>query len=297
MKVRAKRVLKGHKGNLRGVCISPDGAHVASVDEKGLLRIGALMSGEPTHLIQAHSSYAMACAWGEAGLWTVGVRAPLIQWDPVTGKALRQINAPDVSGVFDALHMHGSWAATRCQHGSPVLWDLLHDEVTHFPKDVYGGGVVLCDASPSLVLQQKKGVLQRCEGTSLNVLAETTCAGWIHSVVYNADSTRIAVSIMGNGHHIVVLDGETLEVVQRLDDVSTSSTMGLCFSRCGTLLVAQSLSNPVKVIALETGEVMEPSLKDGCLPVGQCVALSRDDACLVIGAQKKLYAFDMAQIF
>ncbi|GEM_PF-6061148 len=310
--------LVGHRGIIRGLSFSPDGARIATVSDDGTLRLWDANTGQELAQLTAHfgasSSVSLspdgallALADGNVRLWDI--RAGRMVQSLANGDILRSAhllpnasllgvgNPPIGGGKVSAWQPPSPDARLLKEFGSPLRFlTVSPDYQQAFASDAMGSYLVLLGDGFTLPLADSTGVVSCAYKPDMTQFATGNERGAIH--IWSSDgSTRRTLTeqvspITSLAYHPngALLASGDAEGILRLWDIAsdfpswrvflTGGVRQLLFSSDGSLLVVLLTSGEVQFYEGLTGIQLMPST-----PLTRMNALTfSNDGRLLIGA-------------
>jgi len=289
-----KLILKGHKGMVRGVAISPDGQWIASTDSKGQLRWGPLWQGEPDERFVAHDTAAMACEWLSEHRIASASLSEIRVFKRKTGALLYELPFAERFAPTDLrCSPCGRWLAVGGQGGRLVVWDLPARTARRYKA----GGLqqIAFAADGTLLVSEGRDLLKAVDPATGAERWRLAVQGFVQAVGVSPDGALMALGIWAPGGGGYQIDVHTLPERERVGTIAgnTSMSTGLAFSSSGELLAVGAMSNYTRLLRWRTGEELSPRIQG--LPVSWGIALSPDDSTLatIESATKNVRLWDL----
>jgi WD40 repeat protein len=120
------RVLKGHRGAVNAVALSPDGGTVVSGGADRTMRLWDRVSGKEKRTLTGHSDWVWSVAFSPDGKRVLSGSADRTMrlWDVKTGKEVRTFGGHHLAVTSVAFSADGRRALSGSADGSVRLWDI-----------------------------------------------------------------------------------------------------------------------------------------------------------------------------
>ena len=122
---RTARTLKGHRGDVNGCAVAPDGTYIVSTSDDGTLRLWDPATGDTIRTLQGHTDLALRCAVAPDGTYIVSTSydRTLRLWDPTTGHTIRTLQGHTDLALGCAVAPDGTYIVSTSAEGTLRLWD------------------------------------------------------------------------------------------------------------------------------------------------------------------------------
>ena len=257
--VRERNSLTGHQAPVMAVSISPDGKILASADEKNLIKLWDIKTGQELHTLNGQKEEIYTISFSPDGqiLATAGrqfgeadkaaqVKNSITLWDVETGKELHTL--PGHFNRINSLQFSpdGKFLASAGHDNQIKLWNLETKEVEELTG--HGGAVTSLSFHPKghTLASASDDETIRLWSLETRDLIQSIKADQeqISSIAFSSDGKTLASA--GFDHTIKLWDAPSGTLIQTLKGHRGAVT-SLSFSRDGKVLASASLDRTIKL--------------------------------------------------
>jgi WD40 repeat protein len=271
----------GHKAEVKGVAISPDGRYALSGGVDETARLWDLASGNELKVFKGHTKQIWSVAFLPGnrvitGSWDATARI----WDTIKGEQLRSLDHPvDVNGV--AVSRDGKFLLTGCDDQSVRLWNLDTMQVVQRYQG-HTGFVYAVAFSPDGRLvasgSQDKSI-RVYDRKSGNQIARMDQGNPVSNVAFSSDSRHVFSS---GDDAVYMWDAANGKLFKKFAAPNMGIVTGMAISPDGRRLLTASDDKLVRLWDIASGK--ELAAFKGHTAAVICVAFSSDGLRAISGS-------------
>jgi WD40 repeat protein len=254
---------RGHTGQVRGVCFSPDGRRLASASEDQTVKVWDALTGQELHSLQEYPSQVYSVCFSPDGrrLASASEDQTVKVWVAHTGQELRTLRGHTDGVTSVVFSPDGRRLAGAFRDGTANVWDAVTGRELRTLRGHTSAVTSVCFSPDGRRLASASGdqtvkVWDAQTGQEFLTLKGHTSG--VRSVCFSPDGRRLASAAgdpynPGKPGELKVWDAQTGQEQLSLQG-HTSWVLDVCFSPDGRRLASASGDHTLKVWDAQTGQ-------------------------------------------